>query len=303
MVTTSLEEIRWPRSGRMLLCLEVNPPRGVDLEPVFDRLSPTALKGVDFLNVTDSALARMKLAALPFASLLKVKTGIEPLVNLSCRDRNLIALQADLLAGWATGVRSVVALTGDAVTVGDAPETKGVFEINSVGLLHAIEMLNSGKDLVGNELKGAPHFFPGVVVNPNVKNASAEIRRLERKQVAGARYALSQPVFDIDNAVTFFKQASAVGIPIFMGLLPFKNLESARSLSSVPGIRMADDLLSKVEQCQAEKIPDFSVDHCLRVAEAGAPYVCGFHVVSGASPKLALRLSSRLAGWLGGVSK
>src|SRR5689334_4471947 len=116
--------------GIPFLCLEVNPPRGTDLTAIFQRLDGN-IDGIDFLNVTDSALARMKCGALPFASLLKQRYGIEPLVNLACRDRNIIALQSDLLGGWILGVRSVVALTGDAVTVGDLPETKGVFEVNS----------------------------------------------------------------------------------------------------------------------------------------------------------------------------
>ena len=170
----SLEELYQGRrlDGQPFLCLEVNPPRGTEVEPIFTRLDGH-LKGVDFLNVTDSALARMKMAALPFGSLLKAHTGVEVLVNFSCRDRNTIAIQSDLLAGWATGVRSIIALTGDAVTVGDAPETKAVFELNSVGLLKLIAKLNSGHDIVGQPIKGTPNFNLGVVVNPNARNGSA----------------------------------------------------------------------------------------------------------------------------------
>ena len=115
------------------VCFEVNPPKGTDLSKIFDRLA-NRVDGIDFFNITDNALARMKMAALPFASLIKERFRIEPLVNVTCRDRNSIALQSDLLAGYALGVRSVVALTGDAISVGDNVQAKAVFEMNSVGL-------------------------------------------------------------------------------------------------------------------------------------------------------------------------
>jgi 5,10-methylenetetrahydrofolate reductase len=254
------------------------------------------LEGVDFLNVTDCALARMKLAALPFASILKQRFGCEPLVNVSCRDRNLIAIQADLLAAWATGIRSIVALTGDAVTVGDSPDRKGVFEVNSLGLLHAVATLNSGKDLAGNELKGAPQFFPGVVVNPNARNAGAEIRRLKKKKESGARYALSQPVFDVEAAVAFLREAEQAEVPIFLGLLPLKNGKAAQGIANIPGIRLSEAMVSMMNEAGDKDLSRFFLDHCLEVAEAAKPYVCGYHVVSGVTPLLAIELLEELKG-------
>jgi 5,10-methylenetetrahydrofolate reductase len=293
MTLERLAELSRGGKGRPLLCLEINPPRGVDVEEIFRRLE--GIRGVDFFNVTDSALAKMRLAALPFASILKKRFGIEPLVNVSCRDRNLIALQGDLLAGWALGIRSVVALTGDAVTIGDSPERKGVFEVNSIGLLAAISTLNGGRDLVGNELTGAPGYVPGVVVNPNARNRGAEIKRLRRKFEAGAQYALSQPVFDEASSVEFFKEASAVGIPILMGLMALKSGRSVAGLAKVPGIKVSEAIEQLVRDDPERDLADFSVHHCLNLAELNMPYVAGFHVVSGATPKLALRLTGELA--------
>jgi 5,10-methylenetetrahydrofolate reductase len=282
-------------AARPALCLEINPPRGVDLAPIFARLDGGALEGVDILNVTDCALARMKLAALPFAALLKQRYGKEPVVNISCRDRNLIALQADLLAAWASGIRSVVALTGDAVTVGDSPERKAVFEVNSIGLLNAIHTLNSGQDLAGNKLSGAPAFVSGVVVNPNAKNVAAELKRLRKKKEAGALFALSQPVFDLDAARSFLSQAADVGVPIFLGLLPFKNAQAAHAMLSIPGIRMPEGFLNKIESFGAADLSQLSIQHCVSIAEGTAGMVAGFHVVSGAHAKLGLELVAALA--------
>ena len=280
----------------------MNPPRGTEIEPHFARLEQK-LGGVDFLNVTDSALARMKFAALPFASLLKQRTGIEPMVNISCRDRNLIALQADLLAGWALGIRSIVALTGDAMTIGDSPDRKGVFEVNSIGLLHAVATLNSGKDLAGNDLKGSPAYTPGVVVNPNVKNPAAELRRLKKKLEAGAKYALSQPIFDEELAEQFFKAAAEeVGLPLFVGLLPLKSAHSALAISKIPGIKIPEALTEQMAKAGDGDQSTFFIDLCLKIAARARPWVAGYHVVSGTTPLLALQLAKELAGYIGSSS-
>jgi len=284
------------RTDRPLLCVEINPPRGCDVDAIVKRYEN--VRGIDFLNITDSALAKMKLSSLAFASIIKQRLGIEPVVNVACRDRNVIALQSDLLGAWALGVRSIVALTGDAVTVGDLPEAKGVFEVNSVGLLNLVATLNGGKDLAGNELKGAPAYTPGVVVNPNVKNPNAEIKRLIRKKEAGAVYALSQPVFDPEQACAFFEAASSVGIDLFVGLLPFKSVQSFEGIAKVPGIKIPDSVVQKVRTVAPERVGETSLEVAIEVAERVKPFVRGFHVVSGGSPLLALDLCQRLSDWI-----
>lgn len=278
------------QASRPIICLEVNPPRGTDFDSVLDKLDGK-IEQVDFFNVTDSALARMRAAPLPFASKLRERFGREPLVNISCRDRNLIALQGDLLAGWASGIQAVIALTGDAVTIGDSPERKGVFEVNSVGLLNAIGTLNSGKDLAGNQLAGAPTFCPGVVVNPNARNMSAEIRRLEKKRTAGARFALSQPVFDLEASRVFFDAASTIGLPILMGLMAFRTVRSARNVVNVPGIKLSSEMSKLIDSSNDESIAKNSLEICLKLANENRKYVAGFHIVSGVAPKLALSLA------------
>jgi 5,10-methylenetetrahydrofolate reductase len=272
----------------------VNPPRGVNLEAIFERLDETAPL-IDLFNVTDSALARMKCAALPFGALLKGRYGIEALVNLSCRDRNLIALQGDLLGAYLHGVRSVVALTGDAVSTGDYPEGKGVFEVNSVGLLETIKLLNNGHDIVGNSLKGLPEIVPGVVFNPNARNINAEIRKLSKKRDAGARYALSQPIFEIDRAKEVFAEASKVGVPLLLGLLPLKNVKSAKGVAKIPGIKLSPDLAKFVErEDDTFDLSEVSLSNCLELYHEVSGSVTGYHVIAGTHPKLGLRLVKEL---------
>ncbi len=283
--------------NRPLLCLEINPPRGTDVEPILERYSQ--LKGVDLVNITDSALAKMKLSGFVFAALFKQRFGIEPVVNIACRDRNVIALQSDLLGAWALGIRSIVALTGDAVTVGDLPEAKGVFEVNSIGLLNIVSTLNSGRDLAGGELKGGTAYVPGVVVNPNARNRDAEIRRLVRKREAGGSYALSQPVFDVEQAVGFFEAAQSSGVDNFVGLLPFKTAKGFEAVAKIPGIKVPEAILEKVRSLSDSDVQAYSMDVACEIAERVRPYVRGFHVVSGGSPLLAIELCSRLASMIG----
>ena len=278
-----------------MLCLEVNPPHGVNVAEALEKYVGQVAH-LDFFNVTDSPLARMKLSALPFAAIIKSQLGVEPLVNISCRDRNIMALQADLLAGWATGVRGVVALTGDAMSVGDCPTLKGVFEINSVGLLGLISKINSGSDFADKPLNGAPSFTPGVVLNPNAKNSNAELRRLEKKVAAGAKFALTQPIFEAAGNRAFLKSASDMGIPVLVGLLPFKTAKAAISvIGQVPGIKIPESLLATLKADPEKDWSDFFIEQCTRLAHEITDVVAGFHIVSGTTPKLALKLSQHLA--------
>ncbi|MCX6115440.1 MAG: methylenetetrahydrofolate reductase [Proteobacteria bacterium] len=280
---------------RPLICIEINPPRGTDVEAVLQRY--VGVDGIDFVNVTDSALAKMKLSGLIFGALFKQRFGIEPLVNLSCRDRNVIAMQSDLLGAWSLGVRSIVALTGDAVTVGDMPEAKGVFEVNSIGLLNIISTLRDGSDMAGVELKGKPDYVAGVVVNPNARNHAVELKRLARKRDAGAVYALSQPVFDIDQAQAFFEAAKPLGIDIFVGLMPFKSARAFEGIAKVPGIKVADTILERVRTIEESEVAEFSLEVAMEIAARVKDSVRGFHVISGGAPLLAIELVQRLVSW------
>jgi 5,10-methylenetetrahydrofolate reductase len=208
----------------------------------------------------------------------------------------VIALQAEVLGAWVLGIRSLVALTGDKVSLGDLPQAKAVFEVNSIGLLDLIQRLNGGSDLAGGDIKGSLAMVPGVVVNPNAKNIPAEIKRLRAKKEAGGMYALSQPVFDKEAAKEFFSEAAAVGIPILMGLMPLKSKKSAEGICSIPGIKVSETFLSTLEKLEDEgtAIADYSIAHAVEIAEELKDIVNGFHVISGATPVLSLRLASAL---------
>jgi 5,10-methylenetetrahydrofolate reductase len=284
-------------SSRGLLCLEINPVRGVDVDPVFSRLEKSGvLSELDFLNVTDCALARMKCNSLIFAAVLKQRLGIEVLVNLACRDRNSIALQADLLGGNVLGVKSIVALTGDAVSVGDNSQAKAVFEFNSLGLLNIVNTLSSGRDLANNQLQGRLDLTAGVVTNPNSKNPQVELRRLKAKFDAGAKYALTQPVFDVDSSYEFLQAAQEIGIPIMLGLMPIKSRKSADLVCQIPGIKVPTKFISAIEAFKdTASIVKYSFDYCQELVEKNKNIVSGFHIISGANPQLSMELVKAVA--------
>jgi 5,10-methylenetetrahydrofolate reductase len=276
------------------LCLEVNPPHGIDITSICTRLEGNTL-AIDFLNITDSALARMKASGFAVGAILKQRFGIEPLVNISCRDRNIIALQAEILGANMLGINAPVALTGDAISLGDHPDAKGVFEINSIGLLDIIAKLNSGTDAVDRSIDGIPKITPGVVVNPNAKNLDAEIRKLKRKVDHGAKFALSQPVFDIEIAERFVNAVSDINLPIMLGLLPIKSKKSVKNLSMIPGITISQTLIKKIEAMNSEAdIANYSLEYCYNIVEKVANAISGIHVVSGVTPKLAIKLTAML---------
>ena len=160
--------------------------------------------------------------------------------------------------------------------------------------MNLIKKLNSGSDNVGQPIKGAPSFQMGVVVNPNARNASAELKRLVRKREAGARYALSQPVFDAQAARRFFIEARSVGVPILMGLLPLKSSGAALGVAKVPGIKLSGSVEELLKRPPEEDLSDKFIAHCLMLARETRDLVAGFHVISGATPKLGLALTREL---------
>ena len=181
-------------SREFVVTAELNPPKGTHVKPLLDHAERLKDR-VDAFNLTDSHSARMSMAPLGVASLLADR-GIEPIMQVTCRDRNRIALQSDLLAAHALGVRNVLTMTGDTPAAGDHPDAKGVFDVDGIGLLRAVSALQSGEDLGGQSLRGAPEFCVGAVVNPGASDLQKELGRMRDKVAQGARFFQTQAVYD-----------------------------------------------------------------------------------------------------------
>ncbi|MFA6053838.1 MAG: methylenetetrahydrofolate reductase [Thermodesulfovibrionales bacterium] len=237
-------------SGKFLITAEVGPIKGTEIAGLLEDAELIKEK-VDAINVTDLQSSVMRLGSMAVCHILKDR-GIDPIFQLTCRDRNRLALQSDLLSAWVLGIRNVLALTGDHTTLGDHPEAMPVFDLDSVSLLRVIGRLNEGFDMAGNQLKGSPDFFPGAVVNPGADNEAAlemQIIKMERKIEAGARFFQTQGIFDLDLFERFIKRIEGLKIPVLGGVILLKSAGMARFMNkNVAGVFVPEPLIKEMEE-------------------------------------------------------
>ena len=210
------------------ISVEIDPPRSINPEPFIRHAQMLKSHGVDLINVADSPLARSRMSALAMAHLLRHHAGVDVLLHVSCRDRNALALQSELLGAHALGVLNVLAVTGDPPSVGDYPFAKGVFELDSIGLAKLVTQLNLGRDLTGGQMEEPTRFLLGVGVNPTATDLKLEYERFRQKLAAGAQFAFTQPLFDPVTLVKFLDDVSSFcRIPVFVGIMPLRSAKHA----------------------------------------------------------------------------
>ena len=234
-------------AGKTVIITELDPPKTLPLEKFFSAAEAITRAGSDAITLADNSLAILRVSNFAVAALLKER-GITPLLHLSCRDKNLIGLQSELLGMAALGMRHVLALTGDPAKGGDHPGASSVYDVNSVGLLEVIGRLNEGYTQAGTDLQARPDLIAGCTFNPNVRNLDTQIQRLERKINAGARYVMTQPVFETSLVEEIARRTARFGIPVFVGVWPLLNGRQARFLhNEVPGIRIPEPISARME--------------------------------------------------------
>src|ERR1700675_3630676 len=233
------------------ICVEIDPPKGLSLDRIFDQVDKImASKKVDAIDINSGAMARVGMDALITAGALEAR-GVETVPHLTTRDYNIIGLQAMLLGAWTVGgVRNVLAITGDPPSVGDYPETSGVYEVDSVGLVKVLSRLNQGTAWAGKSLGGATNFTIGVAVNPVAEDLDEELRRFEEKIEAGAHFAMTQPIFDPEHWNIFLKRLGGKSpVPVVVGLWPLTSYKQALRLNNeVPGIVIPEATLREMQQ-------------------------------------------------------
>ncbi len=236
-------------SGKFMVTTELIPPKGTHLTPLFEKAE--ALRDqVDAFILPDSHAAQMSMSPLAVAHLL-VNRGIEPILSITCRGRNRIALQSDLLGAHALGIKNIVCMTGDHPVVGDHPEATPVFDLDSISLLRAIASHRAGKDMSGRRLTGTSAFSAGAVVDPAITNQDQQMRRMEMKVAAGAQFFFTQAVFDPLLFKSFMRTASRFGVPIIAGLIVLKSGDMARHLNAGQlGIAVPDALIDEMDRAE-----------------------------------------------------
>jgi methylenetetrahydrofolate reductase (NADPH) len=240
-------------SGKFVITSEVAPPKGTNLEKLLHHID--LLKDrVDGMNVTDHQSSVMRFPSLG-GCLAIVEAGGEPIMQMTCRDRNRMALEADLLLAYTRGIRNVLCLTGDAVPVGDHKEAKGVFDLDSLQLLDAIRQLTSGKDLGGSDLDGAVEFCAGAIVTPEAQPIEPQLIKFEKKVDGGAEFFQTQAIYDLENFSKFMEYARQFPVKILAGIVLLSSARMAKYMTeNVPGIFVPQELIEEMSGVPKEEM-------------------------------------------------
>ena len=268
------------RSGKFAVTCEIGPPKGAEVEEIKE--AAEYLKDVaDGINVTDLQSSVMRLGSLTTCSLLK-EWGLDPIFQVTCRDRNRLALQSDLLSAYVMGIRNVLALTGDYTTIGDHPQAEPVFDIDSVQLLWVIKNLEEGKDLAGKELTKKPSFFKGAVVNPGADTEASyelQIIKMKKKIDQGAQFFQTQAIFDAEVFKRFMERVHKenISVPILAGIILLKSERMANYMNKfVPGVFVPEPIVKKMEGT-SDKV-SMCIEIASRLIEEVKPYCAGVHI-------------------------
>jgi len=233
-------------SGKFVITSEIAPPKGTNLEKTLHHIEILKDK-VDALNVTDHQSSVMRFPSIGGCLAIKEQGG-EPILQMTCRDRNRLALQAELLLAYTRGIGNVLCLTGDAVPVGDHKEAKGVFDLDSVQLLRAIRLLESGQDMGGNALDGAVEFCTGAIVTPEARPIEPQLIKFEKKVEAGAEFFQTQAIYDLDNFSKFMQHARRFPVKVLAGIVLLSSARMAKFMTeNVPGIFVPPGLVEELE--------------------------------------------------------
>ncbi len=240
-------------SGKFIITSEVAPPKGTNLEKIVHHIE--LLKDrVDAINVTDHQSSVMRFPSIGGCLAIK-EMGGEPILQMTCRDRNRLALQAELLFASTRGINNVLCLTGDAVPVGDHKEAKGVFDLDSLQLLKTVRLMESGKDLGGNDLDGAVEFCAGATVTPEARPLEPQLIKFEKKIEAGAEFFQTQGIYDLDNFSRFMEKARRFPVKILAGIILLSSARMAKFMTAnVPGIFVPQNLIDELSAVPKEEM-------------------------------------------------
>ena len=267
--------------GEFVVTAELGPPKGFHLDHLLGE-AKEYLRDVTALNVTDSQSSKMRLGSLATCKALKDE-GFDSIFQLTCRDRNRIALQSDLLSAAYFGIDNLLLLTGDHTRMGDTPQAKPVFDLDSVSLIHAVKQLEQGVDLGGNELEGdPPSFAKGAVVSPCSDSVDAQLSKMERKIMAGAEYFQTQAVYDSEKFIKFMERAKQFGAPVMLGLIIPKGAGPLNYLNNnIPGISVPPEMIEELKKDpERAKAGITGVEITARIIRECREYCQGVHIMT-----------------------
>jgi homocysteine S-methyltransferase len=279
--------------GQTVVVTELDPPKTMALEKYFAAARALIDAGSDAITLADNSLAILRVSNLAIGAILKQKYNIMPLLHVSCRDKNLIGLQSELMGISALGIRHILPLTGDPAKFGDQPGASSVYDVNSVQLMEIISGLNKGYNFAGKTIRHPTDFVMGCTFNPNAKNVDAQVARLERKIAAGARYVMTQPVFDQSLVKQMHSRTRHLGVPILTGVWPLLNGRQAEFLHhEVPGIIIPDSVRARMAGAEGQEGRSRGVEIAKEVVCAALDCFPGIYLIT---PFLAYDTTAELA--------
>jgi homocysteine S-methyltransferase len=236
--------------GEFVTMVEIVPPKGIDIRKEVEGARFLKSVGVDAVNIPDSPRASARMSNQALSLLIQREVGIDPILHYTCRDRNVLCIQSDLLGASAVGIRNLICITGDPPKMGNYPDATAVFDVDAIGLVNIVHNLNGGLDLGGNPIGTGTGFVIGVGANPGLTDMDEEIRRFEYKVEAGAEYAVTQPVFDLRLLENFIRRIEHCRIPVVAGIWPLVSVRNAEFMKNELRVSVPDAILERMARAQ-----------------------------------------------------
>jgi homocysteine S-methyltransferase len=280
--------------GRFAVSVELTPPRGIDPRRMLEGARLLKEAGVDYANVTDSAMARLRMGVISCAALVQQQVGLEAIAHFTCRDRNVMAIQSELIGAHALGIRNILALRGDPPRVGDYPNATPVWDVNAVGLITILANLNRGLDANGTPIGERASFHVGAAVNPSAEDLEKELKLLRRKLAAGADFIVTNPIYEAAALDRLQAVAADAQVPVLVGVLPLLSVRQAEYLhNEVPGMTVPEAVRSRLEAA-GERAAELGVEMAVEFLDAARTHVQGAYVIPAATRyDLAARVVAR----------
>jgi homocysteine S-methyltransferase len=281
IVAGSVERSRFAAhlGRRFLVSVELDVPRGLDMTSVIEGARYLHRSGVDAINITDGARARLRMSSIALSALVQRETGIETMTHLATRDRNMIGLQAELLGAHALGLRNMLFITGDPTNVGDFPQATSVFDIDSSGLIRAAKSMNGGYDLMGNSIGQPTAFLIACAVNARARDFDLEMARLEKKVEAGAQLVYTQPIYEMETLERLLKHTERLRVPVMLGVLPLRGAKHAEFLhNEIPGMTIPDGIRAEF-RAAGKRAQDLGIEIAVKFLSQARTHVAGVYLM------------------------
>jgi homocysteine S-methyltransferase len=270
------------QAGEFVVSVELTPPRGIDPRKMLEGARLLKAAGVDFANITDSAMARLRMGVMSCAALVQQQVGLEAIAHFTCRDRNVMAIQSELIGAHALGVRNILALRGDPPRVGDYPNATPVWDVNAVGLVTILASMNRGLDANGTPIGDSASFFIGAAVNPSAAKPDQELSLLRRKIAAGAAFIVTNPIYDLAAFERLRQIAEEVEVPVMVGAMPLVSSRHAEYLhNEVPGVVIPQEVRDRISAA-GERAADLGVEMAVEFLDHARGHVQGAYVIPAA---------------------